>query len=192
MPTTSTPSAASTAILRVAIVSLTPISDSAGDSAVSTLSNDGYAVHFVVEAYKHLKPIGAYGAGIRLMRAHIETRLAGHSGNVRSQEDQSCRVRRSRTKSYIRICARRATPKKGRADFQCGRRPGQVVGRPRGRQVRVLSGLDGSGIEEAGQRAWDCWVFKLDERQVGRQTAESLSPQLVRPSRSASTRNAAA
>ncbi|MCW2661468.1 MAG: katE [Mycobacterium sp.] len=48
-----------------------------GPDSVSTLSNDGYAVHFVVEAYKHLKPIGAYGAGIDLLRAaHIETRLA--------------------------------------------------------------------------------------------------------------------
>jgi catalase len=32
-----------------------------GPRSVSTLSNDGYAVHFVVEACKHLKPIGAYG-----------------------------------------------------------------------------------------------------------------------------------
>jgi catalase len=40
-------------------------------------SNDGYAVHFLVEAYKHLKPIGAFGAGIDLLRAaHIEARLA--------------------------------------------------------------------------------------------------------------------
>jgi len=48
-----------------------------GPDSVETLSHDGYAVHFVVEAYKHLKPIGAYGAGIRLLRAaHIDTRLA--------------------------------------------------------------------------------------------------------------------
>ncbi len=44
---------------------------------MSTLSNDGYAVHFVTEAYKHLKPIGAYGAGIDLLRtAGITNRLA--------------------------------------------------------------------------------------------------------------------
>lgn len=48
-----------------------------GPRSVSTLSHDGYAVHFVVEAYKHLKPIGAFGAGIDLLRAaHIENRLA--------------------------------------------------------------------------------------------------------------------
>jgi catalase len=48
-----------------------------GPDSVATLSGDGYAVHFVVEAYKHLKPIGAYGAGIDLLRAaNIGTRLA--------------------------------------------------------------------------------------------------------------------
>ena len=31
-----------------------------GPRSVATLSDDGYAVHFVIEAYKHLKPIGAY------------------------------------------------------------------------------------------------------------------------------------
>jgi catalase len=48
-----------------------------GPRAVSTLATDGYAVHFVVEAYKHRKPISAFGAGIDLLRAaRIETRLA--------------------------------------------------------------------------------------------------------------------
>ncbi|OMC39652.1 catalase [Mycobacterium sp. IS-1264] len=48
-----------------------------GPRSVSTLANDGYAVHFVVEAYKHLKPVGAFGAGIDLLRAaNIENRLA--------------------------------------------------------------------------------------------------------------------
>ncbi|OBH00362.1 catalase HPII [Mycobacterium sp. E2699] len=51
-----------------------------GPDSVETLSRDGYAVHFVVEAYKHLKPIGAYGAGIKLLRAaHIDARLASDS-----------------------------------------------------------------------------------------------------------------
>ena len=36
--------------------------------SVSTLAVDGYAVHFVTEAYKHLKPVGAFGAGIDLLR----------------------------------------------------------------------------------------------------------------------------
>ncbi|OMB94727.1 catalase [Mycobacterium colombiense] len=48
-----------------------------GPRSVSTLSNDGYAVHFVTEAYKHLKPIGAYGAGVDLLRtAGVTNRLA--------------------------------------------------------------------------------------------------------------------
>ncbi|EUA36107.1 catalase family protein [Mycobacterium avium subsp. avium 2285 (R)] len=48
-----------------------------GPRSVSTLSDDGYAVHFVTEAYKHLKPIGAYGAGVDLLRkAGIGNRLA--------------------------------------------------------------------------------------------------------------------
>ncbi|MGH3262392.1 MAG: catalase HPII, partial [Trebonia sp.] len=48
-----------------------------GPDSVSTLAGDGYAVHFLVEAYKHLKPVGAYGAGINLLRAaRIEARLA--------------------------------------------------------------------------------------------------------------------
>lgn len=48
-----------------------------GPRSVSTLSDDGYAVHFVTEAYKHLKPIGAYGAGVDLLRkAGIDNRLA--------------------------------------------------------------------------------------------------------------------
>lgn len=48
-----------------------------GPDSVATLAQDGYAMHFLVEAYKHLKPIGAYGAGVDLLRtAHIDTRLA--------------------------------------------------------------------------------------------------------------------
>ncbi|SPM28339.1 catalase HPII, partial [Mycobacterium terramassiliense] len=48
-----------------------------GPDSVETLSRDGYAMHFVVEAYKHRKPIGAYGAAIKLLRAaNIEARMA--------------------------------------------------------------------------------------------------------------------
>jgi catalase len=51
-----------------------------GPDSVATLSGDGYAMHFLIEAYKHLKPIGAYGAGIDLLRAaNIDTRLASES-----------------------------------------------------------------------------------------------------------------
>ncbi|EUA19368.1 DJ-1/PfpI family protein [Mycobacterium xenopi 3993] len=39
-----------------------------GPDSVAALSDDGYAVNFVTEAYKHLKPVGAFGAGIELLR----------------------------------------------------------------------------------------------------------------------------
>lgn len=38
-----------------------------GPDAVQTLAADGYALHFVTEAYKHLKVIGAFGAGVKLL-----------------------------------------------------------------------------------------------------------------------------
>ena len=57
-----------------------------GPRSVATLSDDGYAMHFVSEAYKHLKPIGAYGAGVDLLReAGIENRLAQDTDVVSDQ-----------------------------------------------------------------------------------------------------------
>ena len=48
-----------------------------GLQSVETLGNDGYALRFVTEAYKHLKAVAAYGAGIELLRkAGIEELLA--------------------------------------------------------------------------------------------------------------------
>lgn len=38
-----------------------------GPDAVETLAGDGYALHFVTEAYKHHKPVGAFGAGVKLL-----------------------------------------------------------------------------------------------------------------------------
>lgn len=38
-----------------------------GPDAIETLSGDGYALHFVTEAYKHLKPVAAFGAGVKLL-----------------------------------------------------------------------------------------------------------------------------
>jgi catalase len=38
-----------------------------GPDSTQALSGDGYAMHFVTEAYKHLKPIAAFGAGIKLL-----------------------------------------------------------------------------------------------------------------------------
>ncbi|MFD7847320.1 catalase [Nocardia sp. NPDC059764] len=39
-----------------------------GPAAVDSLGGDGPAVHFVLEAYKHAKPIGGFGAGAALLR----------------------------------------------------------------------------------------------------------------------------
>jgi catalase len=39
-----------------------------GPQSVETLGKDGYTLHFVTEAYKHLKPVAAFGAGIDLLR----------------------------------------------------------------------------------------------------------------------------
>jgi catalase len=48
-----------------------------GPESVETLSNDGYALHFVTEAYKHLKAVGAFGSGVDLLRkAGITEQLA--------------------------------------------------------------------------------------------------------------------
>lgn len=48
-----------------------------GPDSVATLSDNGYAMHFVTEAYKHLKPIGAFGAGIKLLpKAGVAERIA--------------------------------------------------------------------------------------------------------------------
>ncbi|MGH3726270.1 MAG: catalase [Mycobacterium sp.] len=41
----------------------------AGAASAGHLSRNGFAVHFVSEAYKHLKPIAAFGAGIDLLRS---------------------------------------------------------------------------------------------------------------------------
>ncbi|ORV98783.1 catalase [Mycobacterium kyorinense] len=38
-----------------------------GPDAMETLAGDGYAMHFVTEAYKHYKPVGAFGAGVKLL-----------------------------------------------------------------------------------------------------------------------------
>ncbi|SLF57412.1 Catalase CatB [Mycobacteroides abscessus subsp. bolletii] len=40
-----------------------------GAESAWRLARNGFAVHFVSEAYKHLKPVAAYGAGLDLLRA---------------------------------------------------------------------------------------------------------------------------
>jgi catalase len=53
-----------------------------GPDAIETLAGDGYALHFVTEAYKHLKPVGAFGAGVKLLpKAGIAEQTAD-SANV--------------------------------------------------------------------------------------------------------------
>jgi catalase len=48
-----------------------------GPDSVATLSADGYAVHFVAEAYKHAKAVAAFGAGVGLLRAaHLDAATA--------------------------------------------------------------------------------------------------------------------
>jgi catalase len=54
-----------------------------GAESVEQLAQDGSMVHFVTEAYKHLKPIAAFGAGIDLLQvAGVRTRPANGSGAV--------------------------------------------------------------------------------------------------------------
>lgn len=48
-----------------------------GPSSVATLTHDGDAVQFVRDAYKHAKPIAAFGSGLDLLRvAGVEEQLA--------------------------------------------------------------------------------------------------------------------
>jgi catalase len=56
-----------------------------GPQSVQTLDNNGDALHFVAEAYKHLKAVGAFGAGIELLRkAGIGEPLADRADVVSS------------------------------------------------------------------------------------------------------------
>ncbi|GII52343.1 catalase [Planotetraspora thailandica] len=58
-----------------------------GPFSVRTLSEDGQAVHFVTEAYKHCKAVGALGEGVRLLdTAHVGVWRAGsREGTVSDQ-----------------------------------------------------------------------------------------------------------
>ncbi|MEZ0382546.1 catalase [Mycobacterium sp. pW045] len=52
-----------------------------GPDAMRALAADGYAMHFITEAYKHLKAVGAFGAGVELLpKAGIGERLAEDTG----------------------------------------------------------------------------------------------------------------
>ncbi|OBI45287.1 catalase HPII [Mycobacterium kyorinense] len=57
-----------------------------GPDAIETLSGDGYALHFVTEAYKHLKPVAAFGAGVKLLpKAGISEQTADSTDVVDAQ-----------------------------------------------------------------------------------------------------------
>jgi catalase len=60
-----------------------------GPEAMATLAKDGYAVHYVAEAFKHVKPVAAFGAGLDLLkRAGIDgIRLATDSGSADSADE---------------------------------------------------------------------------------------------------------
>jgi catalase len=48
-----------------------------GPMAVNLLERDGYAVHFVAEAFKHGKPVASFGSGLDLLRrAGLTSKLA--------------------------------------------------------------------------------------------------------------------
>lgn len=54
-----------------------------GPDSAATLSKHGYAVHFITEAYKHAKPVAAFGSGLELLRrAEVNEQLADGSGVV--------------------------------------------------------------------------------------------------------------
>ena len=55
-----------------------------GPESVQALTGDGYTVHFVAEAFRHQKAVGAFGAGVRVLEAAElnGTRLAGDGDGV--------------------------------------------------------------------------------------------------------------
>ena len=55
------------AINTVASVLYDAVAVPCGPESVETLSGDGYAVHFITEAYKHAKPVAAFGSGVHLL-----------------------------------------------------------------------------------------------------------------------------
>jgi catalase len=57
----------------------------AGEVAALALTGDGYAVHFVAEAYKHAKPIGLLGGGLAVFsQAGLTAPAPGRTGVARA------------------------------------------------------------------------------------------------------------
>ncbi|GAB3223562.1 catalase [Glycomyces halotolerans] len=54
-----------------------------GPDSAATLSRDGYAMHFITEAFKHAKAVAGFGAGLDLLRAAgVTGRFAESAGPV--------------------------------------------------------------------------------------------------------------
>ncbi len=70
---------AATAMATTASVLYDAVLVAGGEDGVAALASDGHAVHFVAEAYKHAKPIGALGAGVGLLR---RAQLPGADGGA--------------------------------------------------------------------------------------------------------------
>jgi catalase len=59
---------ATRAIGTVASVLYDAVVVAGGEKSAAALCSNGYAIHFVAEAYKHAKPIGALAAGVEVLR----------------------------------------------------------------------------------------------------------------------------
>jgi catalase len=71
------PLAADRQIVTMASVLYDAVIVPCGPESIDQLAQDGEAVHYVAEAYKHLKPVAAFGSGLDLLRrAGITNRLA--------------------------------------------------------------------------------------------------------------------
>jgi catalase len=71
------------AITTMASVLYDAVAVPCGPDSVQTLANDGYAMHFVTEAYKHQKPVGAWGTGADLLpKAGVAEEIADDTNVV--------------------------------------------------------------------------------------------------------------
>jgi putative intracellular protease/amidase len=59
-----------------------------GSESVQALSADGLAVHFVAEAFKHAKPVGAFGEGVDLLGTARVTKVRVTGDNEPVVADQ--------------------------------------------------------------------------------------------------------
>ena len=62
-----------------------------GEASVRALLEDGEAIHYVAEAYRHAKPVGALGDGVRL----VQRRRCRRPGSPTRRRRASSRTRAS-------------------------------------------------------------------------------------------------